>query len=71
MHGECLHMMPGAPNALQGGRDVPGLPTWMTRSTLPMSIPISKDEEVTTARSSPCFRRCSTSSRIFLSIEPW
>ena len=49
----------------------PGLPTWRTRSTEPMSIPISSEEEVTTARRWPYFNFFSTSRRMFLSIEPW
>ena len=48
----------------------PGEPTWMTRSTEPMSIPNSRLDDDTTARSKPFFKRRSTSSRIDLSIEP-
>ena len=49
----------------------PGLPTCNTKSTEPMSIPISRDEEVTTARRWPSLSLRSTSNRMFLSIEPW
>ena len=49
----------------------PGEPTCTTRSTEPMSIPISRLDEDTTARNRPFFRRFSTSSRMDLSMEPW
>ena len=49
----------------------PGLPTCNTRSTEPMSIPISSEEEVTTARKWPYLSFFSTSKRMFLSMEPW
>ena len=50
---------------------LPGDPTWITISTEPISIPISRLDEETTALNSPLFSFCSTSNRIFLSIEPW
>ena len=43
----------------------------MTMSTEPMSIPISSDDDVTTARKWPSLSFLSTSRRILLSIEPW
>ena len=49
----------------------PGEPTWMTRSTDPISIPISRLDEETTHLSMPSLSCCSTSSRIDLSIDPW
>ena len=49
----------------------PGDPICITMSTEPMSIPISSDDEVTTARKWPNFSFLSTSSLILLSIEPW
>ena len=56
-------------DALERG-DISGLPTCNTRSTDPMSIPISNDEDVTTARRWPYLSRFSTFRRMFLSIEP-
>ncbi len=50
---------------------LPGDPICITKSTLPMSIPISREEEETTARNLPSFNRDSTSNLIFLSIDPW
>ena len=38
-------------------------PTWIARSTSPMSIPSSSDAVATSARSVPAFRRCSASRR--------
>ena len=40
-----------------------------TRSMKPMSMPISRLVEQTTARSFPCFSRSSTSSRIWRSSD--
>ena len=49
----------------------PGDPTCMTRSTEPMSIPISKLDEDTTHLSNPFLSLLSTSSLIALSMDPW
>ena len=51
-------------------RETPfGVATITTRSTAPISIPISRLVEQTTARSSPFFSRSSTSSRTLRSSE--
>ena len=48
-----------------------GASTWITRSTAPMSMPSSRLEVATTARSRPLFRSSSTSARCSLVTEPW
>ena len=45
--------------------------SWTTRSIAPTSIPSSSEEVATSARSSPCFKRFSASSRARRESEPW
>ena len=46
-------------------------PTWITRSTSPMSIPSSSDAVATIARRRPAFSRSSASSRRSRDRLPW
>ena len=46
-------------------------PTWIARSTSPMSMPSSSEAVATSARSLPAFRRCSASSRRARERLPW
>ena len=66
----AIERMTGAPDSLDRARDTPfGVATITTRSTAPISIPISRLVEQTTARSSPFFSRSSTSSRTLRSSD--
>ena len=55
-----------SPLATDGGDS-----TWITRSTAPMSMPNSKLDVATTARSRPDLRSSSISARCSLDTEPW
>ena len=46
-------------------------PTWITRSTSPMSMPSSSEAVATSARSWPALSRCSASSRRSRERLPW
>ncbi len=46
-------------------------PTWITRSTSPMSMPSSREAVATRARSRPAFSLCSASWRRAFERLPW
>ena len=62
---------PARPMRCRPRLTAPGDSTWMTRSTVPMSMPSSRLLVATSARSRPVLSSSSTRSRCSRAIEPW
>ena len=67
----CPTLWPARPTRCRPRATLPGDSTWQTRSTAPMSMPISSDAVATTARRRPSFRASSVSFRFSNETLPW
>ncbi len=69
--GVAPRQCPDRPARCNATWSAPGLPSWATRSTVPMSMPSSSDAVATMARREPALSRSSASSRRARDRLPW